>query len=344
MGLFGVGVLATMIAGPLAASAPTTISHKVPFTVFAVPGSNVTTTGLISMNDAGAVSGSYTESFGAEHGFIRSTDGKFTKFNVPGSLQTRAMAINAGGSIAGYFSIGPNESLGFVRSPDGSITTFGVPGATSTFPIGINASGAVAGIYNDTAGNSFGFLRNVNGNISTFSVLSTAGTTRHAIVYVSAINDSGEITGFASAYSGPQVGFLRNSRGKIQTFDITANYKIYAYGISSAGTVTGYYYYNGVQQGYLRSRNGNITGFEDSKCSSIIASGINRKGQVGGSCLEVVGGRQHSYGFLRSPNGKMRLFQINGNNTGVNGITTAGTVFGTVNTSTGTGYGFFGTP
>jgi hypothetical protein len=65
-------------------------------TSFDVPGSNVHDTFPASINDAGAITGTYGPAGGQQpHGFVRDASGALTLFDVAGSIQTFPRAINA---------------------------------------------------------------------------------------------------------------------------------------------------------------------------------------------------------------------------------------------------------
>ena len=60
------------------------------FTTFEAPGADTTAgsyngTSPSSINDLGAIVGNYDDANGFSHGFLRSPDGKFTPFDVPGA-------------------------------------------------------------------------------------------------------------------------------------------------------------------------------------------------------------------------------------------------------------------
>jgi len=72
----------------------------------------------ISIDEAGDVTGSYTDAGGVEHGFVRNPYGTLTTFDPPEGDQTTATSIAGGGLVAGYYeynSGGPAE--GFIRIP-----------------------------------------------------------------------------------------------------------------------------------------------------------------------------------------------------------------------------------
>ena len=72
----------------------------------------------ISIDEAGDVTGSYTDAGGVEHGFVRNPYGTLTTFDPPEGKQTTATSIAGGGLVAGYYeynSGGP--AVGFIRIP-----------------------------------------------------------------------------------------------------------------------------------------------------------------------------------------------------------------------------------
>ena len=121
------------------------------------------------------------------HGFLRSTTGAFTTFDVPGGTNTEVVALNNLGQVAGIF-FGPGNNQGFLRNAAGGITTFNPPGSTSTTVTELNNVGQVAG--SDFAdGSEHGFLRDASGAITTFD---PPGST---LTNATALNDLGQVAG-----------------------------------------------------------------------------------------------------------------------------------------------------
>ncbi len=94
------------------------------YTLFAPPGALLaspvggTVPHPISINQAGDITGSYTDSGGVQHGFVRNPYGTLTTFDPPEGGQTTATSINDGGEVAGFYhyhSGGP--PVGFIRVP-----------------------------------------------------------------------------------------------------------------------------------------------------------------------------------------------------------------------------------
>ena len=115
-----------------------------------------------AINSEGAITGLWQDANIVIHGFLRSSSGTLTTFDVPGSSETEPSAIDAAGTITGYFGEAKGNH-GFVRATDGTFTTFDPPGSAEpesyTFANGINAAGTITGWYIDPSFIGHGFLR-----------------------------------------------------------------------------------------------------------------------------------------------------------------------------------------
>src|SRR5215469_5043642 len=119
------------------------------FVAFDPPGSTSTTPSAVTA--AGVVLGSYVDSSGAQHGFLRNADGSFTTFDPPGSVLTTATAINLEGTVTGAYNDAAGVTHGFTRTADGTFTSFDAPSgvifnsifAVNGPPPSINPSGAI---------------------------------------------------------------------------------------------------------------------------------------------------------------------------------------------------------
>jgi hypothetical protein len=54
-------------------------------------------------DQAGDITGSYTDAAGVQHGFVRNPYGTITSFDPPESNQTTPTRINDGGAVAGFY-------------------------------------------------------------------------------------------------------------------------------------------------------------------------------------------------------------------------------------------------
>ena len=156
-------------------------------TVFEVPGAggegDSEGTAPVSIDSAGDIAGSYTDSNSITHGFVRSANGKITTFDAPGAAKygwaggkvqdlpfmqgTFGFVTNdAGVTTATYAD--PNGGIhGALRAASGIVTLFDVPGAgegflEGTLAAGINPAGMVTGAYNDDSQVLHGFILNTS--------------------------------------------------------------------------------------------------------------------------------------------------------------------------------------
>ena|SRR5882762_7973916 len=100
-------VLVVLSVAVAVAQGPTRISSTTPaaaasaslsFTAINFPGA--TRTSALGLNDMGDIVGDFIDSSGVFHGYVLS-QGNFTNFDPPGSIQTRGLAINNRGVIGG---------------------------------------------------------------------------------------------------------------------------------------------------------------------------------------------------------------------------------------------------
>lgn len=120
-----------------------------------------------AINDSGTVTGSYTDSNGAYHGYLLATSGVITKLNAPGAGTgsgegTFPQSINATGVVAGYLIDGSKGVHGFYYpTAQGKYKTFDFPGSSNgtTYVYSINGKGQITGTYVDTGGVQHGYVR-----------------------------------------------------------------------------------------------------------------------------------------------------------------------------------------
>jgi hypothetical protein len=86
---------------------------------FTEDGGSLSAPHQLSINQAGTITGSYTDAEGAQHGFVRNPYGTITSFDPPRGKQTTATSINDGGVIAGsyYYDWNTRIAQGFLRVP-----------------------------------------------------------------------------------------------------------------------------------------------------------------------------------------------------------------------------------
>jgi hypothetical protein len=122
---------------------------------------------------------------GVAHGFVRSSNGALTTFDVPeagtaSGQGTFAFSLSPSGAIAGDYIDASNVRHRYLHDANGNITTFDAPDAglnpgQGTLALNINAAGTIAGYDYDSSGVSHAFLRAPDGTFTTYEA-SGAGT------------------------------------------------------------------------------------------------------------------------------------------------------------------------
>ena len=138
------------------------IWRKGNFTTFNVPGDDpVLGTVAFGINDPGEVVGNYVDGpTGVRRGFLRSSKGEYTTFDVPGVDFTAPQGINNAGQIVGFYADSKDPDFlfhGFVLSK-GVFKTVDFPDARETQIFSINAKGEIVGTYFTADGKQHGFL------------------------------------------------------------------------------------------------------------------------------------------------------------------------------------------
>lgn len=136
------------------------------FSSLDVPGAGFTTG--VRINNRGDVVGFWTASATcgcggqnptANKAFLLS-DGEFTVFEIPGSVETTALGINERGDIVGRYDDALRGRHGYILDRHGAYETFDAPDANFTSFLDINARGDIVGrIRRATDGRFVGFLR-----------------------------------------------------------------------------------------------------------------------------------------------------------------------------------------
>jgi hypothetical protein len=261
------------------------------FTTFDAPGADTTPgdfngTFANGINDAGAITGIYSDASGGSHGFLRSPEGAFTTFDVTGSTagSTTANALNLEGSVVGFYADQNGVFRPFLRHPNGTFATWSVPrecnagpatGCFGSASFSINLFGEAASGYEDNSGNfvDHGLLRSADGKLTTYDVLG-AGTGPYQGTGCPGcsrpLNLFGANAGLYIDGNNVVHGYLRSPAGKITTFDPPGEgpqglgcFADCSMGLNDLGAITGYYLdANNVYHGYLRSPEGKFTTFE----------------------------------------------------------------------------------
>jgi hypothetical protein len=300
------------------------------FTTFQAPGADTTAgsyngTYPNSINDLGAITGGYYDANGFSHGFVRSPDGKFTTFDVPGAggNDSVPIAINLEGAIVGYYK-DPNYLVhAFLRSPDGRFTTWVAPdacdsnasqGCFGTAANNINAFGFIVGGYEDNSVSfvHHNYVRSPDGKLKIIDAPG-AGTGSHQGTGCPGcflgFNQLGAIAGTYIDANSVQHGYLRSPNGKFTTFDApgagTDTYQgtgcpsSCPTSLNDLGDIMGTYIdANSVFHGYLRALQGKFVTVDPPGSVFTWSSGMNDPGAITGYYLDA---NNVYHGFLRLP-------------------------------------------
>ncbi|HTX76263.1 MAG TPA: hypothetical protein VMD29_08670 [Terracidiphilus sp.] len=283
------------------------------------------------INNSGTITGSVTDSSYGTHGFVRTSDGKYISFDVPGADPivgcTCPLAINDLGVVAGEYIDTNTVQHGFVRYPDGKVETFDAPGAGAdpgsyegTWSAVINNLGVVTGDFYDVNYVTHGYVRAPDGKITTYDD-PAGGTESFQGTYAYSINDFGVITGAVDDANNGSHGFLRSPDGKFTDFDFpgeTSTTSNSAY-INDFGVIAGAYNAPGsnLSTGFQRLPDGRITVFEAPGAGSDGSSGLegtfvtalNLEGSTAGYIGDA---NEEHHSFMRDANGKVTVFDVPG--------------------------------
>ena len=204
------------------------------FTTIDVTGAGTGTlqgTFALGIDTAGDVAGTYSDSNGIAHGFVRAASGTITTYTAPlagiagvgsttGGKGTFFTSMDGAGDIAGYYSdannlyhalVLPAGSTAMSYFDDSGATTFGHLGTAAT---GINSAGVVTGFFRDANLVYHGFVRATNGTFTQIDATG-AGTGTNQGTEPLSINSAGVITGFFSDANFVHHGFVRAVDGTI---------------------------------------------------------------------------------------------------------------------------------
>lgn len=284
------------------------------FTTFEAPGADTTPgsfngTSPTSINDLGAITGSFNDATGLTHGFLRGPDGKFTTFDVPGAgaYGTFPIGLNLEGAIVGYALDSNFLFHAFLRSPDGKTHAFVGPGScdtgTSTGCYGneltaINFGGTSVGNFMDNSGNfvGHGLIRRPDGTLTIFDAPGAGTGTDQGTSCpgcTSGLNQWGAIAGTYTDSNNVHHGFLRSPKGEFTTFDApgagtdsyegTGCFSDCPVSLNDWGAIMGTYIdSNFVYHGYLRTPDGKIVTVDPLGSVFTWSSSMNDLGAITG--------------------------------------------------------------
>jgi len=217
----------------------TLLAANAPFTPINACGT--CSTEPIGINNRGQVSGSYFDSDGNGHGFLKD-GGAYITFDVPGAVFTEAGHINNKGQIAcDYVNGDDGIDRPCIRNADGTLDLRdGYPGAAVTFAVGITESGLLIGSYTLDPNGSTGFTGYVLSGSRFVQTFSYPGS-NVINTYSLDTNASGTIVGSFQTTKKEEHGFIRSANGTFQRVDYPGSVATELFGINSSGTIVGRY-------------------------------------------------------------------------------------------------------
>jgi hypothetical protein len=297
---FGINVWGTVVGTTLDAN---NVNHgflRSPsgkFTTLDVPEADTTPntfrgTVAQNINDWGETTGYYTDAAGVQHGFVRSPEGRYTSFDVPGNAGgPTPLNINDEGVVGGYAADANFLIHAFIREPNNAYSVFDGPGVCTDggYPNGcygtgvgpVSLFGVALGHFTDSNLTQHDFIREPSGKIILVDV--------------------------PGAGSGPYLGtgcpgcnLGTNLFGAIAGTYSDSNSVVHAYIRSPEGTYTK----------YDAPGAGNTPGsYQGTGCFSDCATSLNDFGVITASYIDS-NGQQH--GFVRAANGKIETVDPEG--------------------------------
>jgi hypothetical protein len=233
-----------------------------------------------AINPSGQIVGSYTDTTGRCHGYVRAANGAFTQIDAPdagtgpfpqGTFPSNItpMGINPAGAIIGFYVDASSVQHGFVRAPNGIITEFDPTGSIFTDPNAIDQTGAITGFYFDANFVGHGFLRATDGTITSFDAPGadhTPGSFNGT--FGVGLTPNGEIEGVDVDVNGVLHGFVRSTAGTFTTYDAPgagtgAGQGTLPESNNTPGAITGQFIDgNFVNHAFVRSNQGTFSTFD----------------------------------------------------------------------------------
>lgn len=193
-------VTALVAAGPV-------LAKGVVVQVVPVQGSDETD--VFGINDSNAITGSWYDPSGAEHGYVGSfTGANYTTFDDSTDPGTEPRGINNAGYVSGFDNSGgssPSAYIPFERAPSGAISNVAMDGNVLNGLIqGINNKNVFTGGYENSNLQFVGYI-GANGKYS--KGLNLKGITSTGFAG-RGVNDKGDIVGWYYDTNGVQHGLL----------------------------------------------------------------------------------------------------------------------------------------
>jgi probable HAF family extracellular repeat protein len=206
----------------------------------------------LSINNRGAIAGTYQGGDGAFHGFLREPNGKVDVIDFPGAVDTEAFGVNDFGTVIGVFFDAALNSHAFTLR-DGRFQLADLPGGLLTIPFSINDRGQIVGEFVTTPNTTgFGFLEQPDKHVT----FTTAPNSQPQGTSFISINNRDQVLGTYTDQSGAVQNFVRTG-DDYALFNLPERLGasgVSAQTINDVGDIVGFYSDgNGVQHGFFAS-------------------------------------------------------------------------------------------
>jgi uncharacterized membrane protein len=199
------------------------------------------------INNSRTIAGDYVISDGTLHSFFLS-DGTFTEYDVPNTVQTNLLSINDTGAFTGAFDPDGSGIFQAFISIGGTLTSWSIPGSLSTFAYEINNNKKlVVGYFIDSAGTLHGYYRDANGTLH--YPIDPSGATATVLF---GLNNKNWVVGRYGDSSGATHGLFFLAPSSFFTFDFPGSTFTSLNGINEQGIICGRYAdASGIAHGFL---------------------------------------------------------------------------------------------
>lgn len=251
-----------------------------------------------SINNKGAVVGSYPFSAASTHGFLNRGAG-LVDLGTRRGTASDAVAINNKGQILGHWTTSGGQQRGYIYHR-GAVRDIGAISGRQTFYSDINDHGYITAyaLRSDWTDSLESFLRAPNGSLRNIGALPTTEAD-FTLTYAYALNNSNRIAGSSGPLTFPDqpleaVDWYKGAMRKLGDFGWAPNG---ALAINDCGKITGY---ASVPMGFFRDRiafvysNGRMIDIDGRPATverNSTGTGINNHGHV-------VGASDHLSGFI----------------------------------------------
>jgi uncharacterized membrane protein len=158
-----------------------------------------------SINTHADIAGTFVDTSGESHGYLRHADGSVETLDYPGGNNTTGYGVNDRGTVIGLYS----DAAGVVHAYErlkGVYLNIDLPNGFQTVPLSVNNSNQIVGGFQPSADvTGYGFVRQPDG---AFTLHNAPGAPAQSTQFIS-INNRREVLGAWFDADGNPANFLR---------------------------------------------------------------------------------------------------------------------------------------